>query len=150
MSSSCVVMMIEGAVLMPAFSSVPRSAASPTCITRIGRKTKRIEMPNYYADEICQDYADWMLKEYSAVTREITVTCTQMFHIVENQVITVERADKPGSPVERHVIRGFTRPVGQTGTMSINCVSVKDIPDTMAGYTVFFTAAEIYSAEGNA
>lgn len=100
---------------------------SPTCITRIGRKTKRIEMPNYYSDQICQDYADWMLKEYSAMSKEINVTSTQMFHLVENQIITVERADKPGNPIERHVVRGFTRPIAQTGTMQINCVSVKDI-----------------------
>ena len=102
--------------------------SSPTCIQRIGRKTIRLDMGNYYSDTICQDYADWMLKRYTALNREVTITCTQMFHIVENQLITLRRTDKPGNPVERHVVHGFTRPIGQTGTMTINCVSVNDLP----------------------
>lgn len=101
---------------------------SDTCISRIGRKTIRIEMPNYYSDQMCQDYAEWQLKRYSVMSKEITVSSTQMFHIIENQLITVQRNDKPGAPVERHLIRGFTRPIGQTGAMTINCVSVNDFP----------------------
>lgn len=102
--------------------------SSDTCITRIGRKTKRLEMPNYYSDQMCQDYAEWQLKRYSTLAKEVTISSAQMFHIVEDELITVERADKPGSPVERHVVRGFTRPIGQTGAMTITCVSVNDYP----------------------
>ncbi len=101
---------------------------SATCISRIGRKTIRLEVPNYYSDTICQDYANWMLKRYSTLSQEVTVSCTQMFHIVENQLITLQRSDKAGSPIERHVVQGFSRPIGQTGTMTINCISVNDIP----------------------
>lgn len=103
--------------------------ASDTCISRIGRKTIRLEMPNYYSDTICQDYAMWQLKRYSTMSKSVTVTCTQMFHIVENQLITVQRSDKPGSPIERHVVQGFSRPIGQTGTMTINCISTEDYPN---------------------
>lgn len=101
---------------------------SDTCVSRIGRKTIRLEMPNYYSDQMCQDYADWMLKRYSTLSKEVTVSCTQMFHIVENELITVQRMDKPGSPVERHLVKGFSRPIGQSGAMTINCVSVNDFP----------------------
>jgi hypothetical protein len=87
-------------------------------------------MPNYYSDQICQDYADWQLKRTSALSAEITIECTQMFHIFENELITVQRSDKPGAPIERHLVTGFTRPVGQTGTMKINCVSVNDLQMT--------------------
>lgn len=100
---------------------------SPTCISRIGRKTKRIEMTNYYSDKMCRDYANWMLKRYSTMAAEIQISCTQMFHIRENDLVTVRREDKPGSPIERHLVTGFTRPVGQTGAMTINCVSVNDL-----------------------
>lgn len=102
--------------------------ASPTCISRVGLKTIRLEMPDYYSDQMCQDYAEWMLKRYSVMSREMTLSCTQMFHIVENELITVQRNDKPGTPVERHLVTGFSRPIGQTGAMTINCVSVNDFP----------------------
>ena len=101
---------------------------SDTCVSRIGRKTIRLEMSNYYSDDICQDYAAWQLKRYSTVSKEVTVTCSQMFHIVENELITVQRSDKPGSPIERHVVQGFSRPIAQTGNMTINCISVNDYP----------------------
>lgn len=104
--------------------------SSDTCISRIGLKTKRIEMPNFYSDKVCEDYAAWTLKRSTTLPKEIAVTCSQMFHIVENDLITIQRTDKPGSPVERHVVTGFTRPIAQTGTMTINCVSVTDFPKT--------------------
>lgn len=102
--------------------------ASDTCIRRIGRKTIRLEMSNYYSDDICQDYAMWKLKRYATMGKTVTVSCTQMFHIVENELITLQRFDKPGAPIERHVVQGFSRPIGQTGSMTINCVSVNDYP----------------------
>lgn len=105
-----------------------RDPSSSTCISRIGLKTIRLEMPDYYSDQMCQDYAEWMLKRYSVMSKEMTLSCTQMFHIVENELITVQRTDKPGSPVERHLVMGFSRPIGQTGAMTINCVSVNDFP----------------------
>ena len=60
--------------------------------------------------------------------KSVTINCQQMFHIVENQIVTVQRTDKPGSPVERHVVQGFSRPIGQKGGMSINAVSTADLP----------------------
>ena len=103
---------------------------SDTCISRIGLKTTRLEMPNFYSDKVCEDYANWMLKRVSTLPKEITITCSQMFHIVENELITLQRTDKPESPVERHVVTGFTRPIAQTGSMTINCVSINDYPKT--------------------
>lgn len=102
--------------------------ASDTCVSRVGLKTIRLEMSNYYSDKMCQDYAEWQLKRYSVLSKEMSLSCTQMFHIVENELITVERNDKPGNPVERHLVTGFSRPIGQTGAMTINCVSVNDFP----------------------
>lgn len=105
-----------------------QDSSSDTCVSRIGLKTIRIEMSDYYSDQMCQDYAEWQLKRYSVMSKEMALSCTQMFHIVENELITVERSDKPGSPVERHLVTGFSRPIGQTGAMTINCVSVNDFP----------------------
>lgn len=105
-----------------------RDISSDTCISRIGLKTKRLSMKDYYSDEMCQAYAEWKLKRYAVLGKTVTLTTTQMFHIVENQIITVRREDKPGAPRERHLVQGFTRPIGQTGTMTINAVSVNDFP----------------------
>lgn len=105
-----------------------RDETSDTCISRIGLKTKRISMGNYYSDDICQAYAEWKLKRAAVAAKSVQITSTQMFHIVENQIVTVQRTDKPGSPIERHVVQGFTRPIGQTGSMTIQAVSVADYP----------------------
>lgn len=105
-----------------------RDISSDTCISRIGLKTKRIPMKDYYSDQMCLDYAQWQLKRMAVMSSTITLNTTQMFHIEENRIITVQRDDKPGSPTERHLVQGFTRPIGQTGTMTINAVSVNDFP----------------------
>lgn len=105
-----------------------RDPSSDTCISRIGLKTKRIEMSDYYSDDICQAYAAWMLKRYAVLTKSITIECGQMFHIEENNIVTLMRPDKPGNPTERHVVQGFSRPIAQTGSMTINAISVTDFP----------------------
>lgn len=120
-----------------------RDPSSDTCIDRVGLKTTRIEMSNYYSDQMCQDYAEWQLKRYSVLSKEVTISSTQMFHIVENELITVQRGDKKGAPIERHLVTGFSRPIGQTGAMTINCVSVNDIPltvDVPTDESVYFFA----------
>ena len=106
-----------------------RDISSDTCISRIGLKTKRLHAENYYSDDICQSRAVWELKRAAVLPKTVNIECTQMFHIVENGIVTVRRDDKPGAPVERHVVQGFTRPIGQTGTMIINAISVMDYPD---------------------
>lgn len=129
-----------------------RDPTSDTCISRIGLKTKRIEMANFYSDKVCEDYAAWTLKRSSTLPKEIAVTCSQLFHIVENELVTIQRNDKPGSPIERHVVTGFTRPISQTGSMTINCISVKDFPETTnaaQGQRAWFLTNEVYSAEAN-
>lgn len=106
-----------------------RDISSDTCVSRIGLKTKRMHVENYYSDDICADRAEWELKRAAVLPKTVSIECTQMFHIVENGIVTVRRDDKPGKPVERHVVQGWTRPIGQTGTMIINAVSTMDYPE---------------------
>ena len=106
-----------------------RDISSDTCISRIGLKTKRMHAENYYSDDICVARAQWELKRAAVLPKTVAIECTQMFHIVENGIVTIRRDDKQGAPVERHVVQGFTRPIGQTGTMTINAVSVMDYPE---------------------
>lgn len=129
--------------LTPRGRSQDTDPTSSTCISRVGLKTKRIEMSNYYSDDICQSYADWMLKRYSVLQKSVTITSTQMFHITENCLITLKRTDKQGAPKERHLIQSFSRPIGQTGNMTIEAVSVKDLPRPSITYMSFIAGIAI-------
>lgn len=97
--------------------------------TSLGRRTKRLSASGYYTTTQCTDLAVWKLKRAAVLQKAVTVSCSQLFHISENNLITIVRTDKPGAPVERHLIQGFTRPLSGNGEMTINCVSVQDFPN---------------------
>ena len=78
---------------------------------------------------MCKDYAVWKMKRAAALQKAVTISCGQLFHIQENSLVTIIRSDKEGSPAERHLIVGFSRPLASTGAMSINAVSVNDFPN---------------------
>ena len=105
---------------------------SDTCVTTIGRKTIRVQQAGFSTDTQCVDLAVWKLKRSSALQKAITISCGQLFHINENEIVEIVRTDKPGQPVERHLILGFTRPLAGTDQMTIDAVSVNDLE---FGYT---------------
>ena len=102
--------------------------SSPVDINAIGRKTKRVSMSGFGTDTQCKDYAEWMVKRASVLQRAVTLSCSQLFHIRGNELITITRTNKPGSPTERHLVQGFSRPLVGTGAMSITATSVHDFP----------------------
>lgn len=102
--------------------------ASDTNVYIIGRKTYRETASGYYTQTQCKDLAEWKLKRTAVLQKAVSISCTQMFHIVENNLVEITRTDKPGSPTERHLIQGFTRPLTSTGEMTISAVSVADFP----------------------
>lgn len=108
--------------------AVNADPASDTNINLIGRRVLTEEKSDYWNTEQCASLARWMLKRKTVLQKSVTIECGQMFHLVENRLISVKRTDKPGSPVEKHLIQGFTVPVGETGSMSITATSVTDIP----------------------
>lgn len=102
--------------------------SSPVDVSAIGRKTMRVTQSGFGTDTQCRDYAEWMVKRSSVLQRAVSVSCSQIFHIRGNELITLRRTDKAGSPVERHLVQGFTRPLASEGAMTITAVSVVDIP----------------------
>jgi len=106
-------------------------ARSPVDINAIGRKTIRIQKAGFATDTQCRDYAEWQVKRTSVLQRAVEISCSQMFHIRGNKLLTLERTDKEGSPVERHLVQGFSRPLAANGAMRITATSVND----------FYTAA---------
>lgn len=97
--------------------------------TSLGRRTKRETASGYYTETQCKDLAVWKLKRAAVLQKAVTISCSQLFHISENNLVTIVRTDKPGAPVERHLIQGFSRPLSGSGEMTINCVSVQDFPN---------------------
>ena len=77
---------------------------------------------------MCRDRAEWELKRSTVLQKSVDISCGQIFHIVENTLASVVRTDKPGSPTERHLITGFSRPLTGEGQMTISATSVADFP----------------------
>ena len=108
--------------------------SSDTNINLIGRKVDRQEQSNYYTNDICASLAEFELKRNTILKKSVTIQSTQMFHLTENNLVVIRRIDKKGKPFERHLINGFTIPIGQTGEMTINATSVSDFPIATVTY----------------
>lgn len=103
--------------------------ASDTNVNIIGKKTFREEQSGFATTTQCRDLAVWKLKRMSILQKAVTISASQILHLKENDLVEIKRTDKDGSPVERHLIQGFSRPLTGTEPMTINAVSVVDIPD---------------------
>ena len=102
--------------------------ASDTNVNLIGRKVKRLSSPGYASDKQCENLAVFKLKRQTVLQKSVSIESAQIFHLQENQLVTIQRPDKPGNPVERHLVTGFTRPIAQKGSMQIEATSVNDFP----------------------
>lgn len=102
---------------------------SDTNIYILGRKLIREAQSGYYSKEVCESLARFRLKKYTTLQKNVSIQCSQIFHIQENQLITLRRPDKEGYPMERHLISGFERDLAQDGKMTINATSVNDYPE---------------------
>ena len=108
--------------------AINRDSQSNTNVGSIGLKTKWVQNNSYIYPEQCISYASYLLKKQSVLRNSISITCSQMYHLNENRVITVKRTDKKGSPIEKHLINSFSLPIGESGAMTINATSINDIP----------------------
>lgn len=111
----------------PKGRAVNRDPRSDTNIMTIGRKVKREQKSGFATNRQCRDYAVWMLKRSSVLQKAVSISCGQIFHLSENEIVEIIRTDKPKSPVERHLIMGFSRPLAGNGAMTIEAVSVNDL-----------------------
>lgn len=108
---------------------------SDTNVNLIGRKTKYESASGYATSTQCRDLAEWKLKRSSILQKAVSISCIQMMHIDLNSLVEIVRTDKPGSPVERHLIQGWSRPLAYAGAMTISAVSVQDLPiATVSGW----------------
>lgn len=115
--------------IAPLGRAINNDANSDTSVRRIGRKSQIESASGYYTKEQCAALAAFKLKRATVLQKSVSIASTQMFHLQENNLITVRRLDKEGSPVERHLIQSFTLPISQTGQMTITATSVTDYPN---------------------
>lgn len=102
---------------------------SDTNINIIGRKLYRETASGYATDLQCKDKAVWELKRASVLQKSVSISCSQIMHIDVNKLVTIKRTDKVGSPVERHLVQGFTRTLAGNAEMTISAISVADYPN---------------------
>lgn len=100
---------------------------SDTNVNLIGLKPYYERKAEYWNSTQCADLAEYLLKRKTVLQKSITIECSQMFHLYENCLVTVQRTDKKGKPIEKHLINSFTIPIGETGNMTINATSVNDL-----------------------
>ena len=109
--------------------AVNADPASDTNVNLIGRRILVESKSDYWNTDQCASLARWMLKRKTILHKSVSISSGQMFHLAENRLVSVKRTDKPGSPIEKHLIQGYTIPLAETGAMTVSCVSVADIPD---------------------
>lgn len=113
----------------PVGKAINNDATSDTSIGRIGRKTQIETASGYYTSQQCAALAAFKLKRATVLQKSVTFSSSQMFHLQENNLITIRRTDKAGTPIERHLIQSFSLPLNQTDAMSITATSVTDYPN---------------------
>lgn len=109
--------------------AINEDPTSDTNVNRIGLKTYVESSDINYTNEQCAALAQWYLKRKTVLQKSVTISCAQIFHLRENNLISVQRADKPGNPVEKHLIQSISIPLSQKGTMQITATSVQDFPN---------------------
>jgi hypothetical protein len=102
--------------------------SSDTNVNLIGHRYDYSEESNYFSNQQCQDKAQFLCKRKTVLQKSVSIECQQMFHLDVNNLCTIRRIDKQNSPVEKHLIQGFSIPIGQTGAMTVSGVSVVDLP----------------------
>lgn len=120
--------------------------ASDTNAKLIGHKIRRESQSGFATRKQCEALAVFRLKRQTILQKSVTIKSTQMFHLYENQLVTIRRIDKKGQPIERHLVTGFTRPLAQTGEMTIQATSVQDFPVATI-IRPLFPGAELYPSE---
>lgn len=117
---------VDGAVV--GARAINDDPTSDTSVKRIGMKTFVESSDINYTNEQCAALASWYLKRKTVLQKSVTISCSQMFHLRENNLVSVLRSDKPNSPIEKHLIQSISIPLSQKGAMQISATSVQDFP----------------------
>lgn len=98
---------------------------SDLCVQRIGKKTKVFEDTNYYSDELCQDWANYLLRENTILHSSLNITTIPMYHLDVNKLITITN-EKNHLEQEKFLINSLSIPLG-IGQMTMSVISVNEL-----------------------
>lgn len=101
------------------------SVQSDLCVQRIGKKTKVFEDTNYYTDSLCQDWANYLLRQNTILKSSMNITTTPMYHLDVNKLITITN-EKNHLKKEKFLINSLSIPLG-IGQMSMSVISVNEL-----------------------
>lgn len=100
--------------------------ASDYNVARVGYNTFTETRSKYYTYDQCNELARYYLKHKTLEQRQVSFTTTPIYHLNEDMIITLLRPEVSNTP-ERYLVTGYTMPLGCTGAMTINAVSVNDL-----------------------
>lgn len=118
---------VDGAKVVGA-RATNKDPTSDTNANLIGLKTYVESSDINYTNEQCQALANFYLKRKTVLQKSVTISCSQMFHLRENNIVTVIRSDKQGSPIEKHLIQSISIPLDEKTPMSLSCTAISDFP----------------------
>lgn len=98
---------------------------SGLCVQRIGKKTKVYEDTNYYTDKLCQDWANYLLRNNTILQTSINISTIPMYHLDVNKLITITN-EKNHLQQEKFLINSLSIPLG-IGQMTISATSVNEL-----------------------
>jgi len=98
---------------------------SDLCVQRIGKKTKVYEDTNYYTDGLCEDWANYLLRQNTILQKSISLTTIPLYHLDVNKLITITN-EKENLKQEKFLINSLSIPLG-LGQMTISATSVNEL-----------------------
>jgi hypothetical protein len=96
-------------------------------IYNIGTRIELIESDIYNSDELCQKYAEYLLKRKNALLSSVTIQCPSvLFHLDVDNVITLTDL-KLGLNNSRFLITDISIPFSPNSSMSITAVKTDEL-----------------------
>ena len=103
---------------------------SNTCVGKIGLKTRPpYEDTQYVTDEQCKALAEEYLKQETILQKSGTITSSPLFHLDVDKLCTVSTPNNQMKK-DKYLINGYSLPISNIGTMSIEVTNVVDLQFT--------------------
>ena len=98
---------------------------SDLCVQRIGKKTNVYEYTNYYSDGLCQDWANYLLRNNTILQTSLSLQTIPLYHLDVNKLITITNT-KYHLKEEKFLINSLSIPLG-LGQMTISATSINEL-----------------------
>ena len=83
------------------------------------------EDTNYYADEQCQSWADYLLRQNTILQSSLNITTVLIYHLEVNKLIRIPN-EKKNYEREKYLINSLSIPLG-IGQISMSVISANEL-----------------------